>query len=304
MRRLAELLKRGPSVSGGQDVADGPGAPDSYVPYVQKNRKIDRPPARKNIFLYATNTSNVGDLLSSPSLYFEFGGEGQAADLVSAINENDIAWREADAVVIGGGIHSWIFRDKMYWERISAKNLFAWGIGNTAKLPFAKAAIDRFKLIGVRDWKSAQINKRNVVYVPCASCMNTAFDLPVPATPEHEYVFYIINGTKTLRGLGDGCPVMDNYGDFVESIRFLSSAEVVFTDSYHGAYWATLLGRKVVVLDRREKFKSFKHPPAFASPEDWRDILTGRNKLKTWPEALEDARKANLEFYKKVMEMI
>lgn len=37
--------------------------------------------------------------------------------------------------------------------------------------------------------------------------------------------------------------------DFNETVAFLGSSEVVLTTSYHGLYWATLLGRKVVVLE-------------------------------------------------------
>ena len=84
-------------------------------------------------------------------------------------------------------------------------------------------------------------------------------------------------------------------------INFLGSAELVITNSYHGAYWATLLKRKVVVMQPfSSKFLGFRHPLVVANNFDITDIKN----LPVYPNALKEAREANSKFAKKVLNKI
>ena len=93
-------------------------------------------------------------------------------------------------------------------------------------------------------------------------------------------------------------PVIDGHNNrctMEEALRFLGSGEIVVTDSYHGAYWATLLGRKVLTTrSDKLKMRQFMHPPAtgFTQP------------LHTYPDALAECREANIAFDAKVRKLI
>lgn len=95
-----------------------------------------------------------------------------------------------------------------------------------------------------------------------------------------------------------------------KAIKFLSEAEYIITNSFHGAYWATLLNRKVIVLPFSkdgnikfsDKFLTLKYKPVYIdSFEGIENFLEEKLKeAKNYKDALKDARTRNIEFYKKV----
>jgi glycosyltransferase involved in cell wall biosynthesis len=99
-----------------------------------------------------------------------------------------------------------------------------------------------------------------------------------------------------------GLPRLTNQEkDFGKVISFLGSAECVITSTYHGVYWATLLNRKVVLLNPfSSKFSGFRHMPAVANEKTWKDAGAG---AKNYPEALNECRSANLRFREKFREI-
>jgi exopolysaccharide biosynthesis predicted pyruvyltransferase EpsI len=105
-----------------------------------------------------------------------------------------------------------------------------------------------------------------------------------------------------LKGIDDSLPRIKNGSPFEDIISFLGSAELVVTNSYHGAYWATLLNRKVVVLQPfSSKFFGFRHPLMIANNFDDIKEITD---IPTYPRALAESRDANLKFLEKVQKMI
>ena len=118
---------------------------------------------------------------------------------------------------------------------------------------------------------------------------------------EHKIVIYE-HKNFPLSGIGDLYPKITNKYPFEEIIEFLGSAEVIITNSYHGAYWATLLGRKVVILQPfSSNFFGFHHPLLVANNIDDIKSLT---ELPVYPNALLEAREANLKFLEKVRSQI
>ena len=93
----------------------------------------------------------------------------------------------------------------------------------------------------------------------------------------------------------EGFPKMTNREMQLDTVlAFLGSATTVITNTYHGVYWATLLKRKVVVVDPwSTKFQAFKHAPAFAQLDNWRSHI---KEAKIYVEALNECREANLRF--------
>lgn len=59
-------------------------------------------------------------------------------------------------------------------------------------------------------------------------------------------------GVDDSVGLGPDDFLTNSAMNLETAVSFLGSSEVVLTTSYHGLYWATLLGRKVIVLEARE----------------------------------------------------
>lgn len=220
--------------------------------------------------------ANLGDRYASPALYFPYGPLRHVRE-----------WEAGDAVVGGGYILS------MPITPTHQGRIVAWGVdGRATWLPRCVAA-------GVRDWP---LLAPWMDWVPCASCMLPFGDLPAPAVP----VVVYDNSDHPVRA---ACPPSwprrtnqaasdDLPSELERALRFLASGEVVITSSHHGAYWATLMGRRVVVDDWSPKLQRLK----------WKAICLSSSRLDTairtarsYPGALAEARRANTEFHKKVL---
>jgi exopolysaccharide biosynthesis predicted pyruvyltransferase EpsI len=95
-----------------------------------------------------------------------------------------------------------------------------------------------------------------------------------------------------------------NSGDNIaETIRLLGSADVIITNSYHGAFWGTLLGRKVIVVEAwSSKFNAIKHKPLFLGKgENWKDII---NTAQVYNTALDECINVTEQFWNRVKERL
>lgn len=270
-----------------------------WVKYVPLNRKIPSSFQSPDLlFLFTTNTSNIGDIQSSPAHYFDFSATPILLDIVSTLNNEQIE----KTVIIGGGIHPWLFGDYEFYRRIKSNKNIAWGIGTFAGDIYSSQVLSKFSLIGLRECDSPMIDNKKVFYVPCASCMSSVFDLKFP--PSEDVVFYLhsmFTPKEFLQEISQ-YSVMSNYNhSFLDVVKFLSQGKVVVTNSYHGMYWATLLGRKVVCIDIHNKCKGVKWKPVFATYDNWREQLS---RAKIHPFALKEARELNVEFYNKVVSLL
>ena len=97
---------------------------------------------------------------------------------------------------------------------------------------------------------------------------------------------------------------MDNYQEFTDVLNFIASGEVVVTNSYHGLYWSTLLGKKVICLESKGKFSQFKWQPTYANPNECMEILKNIDDLPYYPCALTESREFNMKFYSKVLNLL
>lgn len=276
-----------------------------FIPFRPSNYRLDRPPVCTTLFLHARETSNIGDLRSSPFDYFTFRGETVAADFWSTVNRGEESF---DNIIVGGGIFGNNYlRQPMYYERLRPKaNLVLWGVGtDTPRSPPLLADFtDRCALIGTRDYEAPSIDGGRILFCPCASAMSPAFDISRPP-PVHEAVCFLHynKAYKQAAVFGDH-PVMHNYGELTDTLDFLASGEVVITDSYHGLYWATLLGKKVISLVQGGKFAYFKWPPAHATLERFGEVLKEAADIPAYPEALAEARALNMAFYERVLALL
>ena len=243
--------------------------------------------------------NNVGDFYCNPSRYFDLG-EIQSGELM----HND--WDVKDSIlVIGGGglIHK---KFSLHIEKLINKeprHVVLWGIGhNFGKKHISKSTIDPYypkwlekcDLIGIRDY--IQKNK----YLPCVSCMHTAFDKEYEIKND---VVYFTHKFKSKHIFEHGQVTMaNNEMDFNKVIEFIASGRTVVTDSYHGAYWAQLLGRDVRVHGWSVKFNHFKYPPTMLDNIN-QDIT--KTKISSVPNNfLHECRNYNKEFYNQYCNLV
>ena len=253
-------------------------------------------------FLFRADSTNVGDWWCPPFRYFRFRPHavGDILDPSFSLSETDIL------ILGGGGLGTEFFRPHL--KRIAESGVQAsivWGAG-------VDATSDRSKLLSTRnpdlygdyfDFASdvgirVHSSPQKFRYVPCASCMHDLFPRYRDRKPSNLMGLYNHKRVPLRKGgQSDSYPVADNSGSDLEAkLKFLSRFEYIVTNTYHGVYWATLLERKVICLPYKSGLMSFKHPPAYC----WdgvvdKDVL---DQARTYPGALEEARRLNAEFYR------
>jgi hypothetical protein len=257
--------------------------------------------------IHLRGTGNTGDLECGPERYFSFEPHRiQPVDTFHVIEKDP----SQDVYMFGGGgMFTRRLIKAFQWSKDGDKPFIVWGAGlakKTLQEPDEYPEwLDNALAVGVRDWDKGRR------WVPCASCMSTDFDdLP---TPRYRAVIYD-HKDKHVPLHPTKVPRMDNFfhHDLRSVLEFLAHGEMVLTTSYHGVYWATLMGRRVVAWPWSTRFNYFKHPPLLG--HDFEKDLQGHQsdeyidylfpKATPYPEALAECRQANLEFHKHVMSVL
>jgi len=247
-------------------------------------------PRRRLQNVYWANPANTGDMASAPLNFVRFEGFRPAfVDMRSARPAPD------DPLILGGGglLQEPTLRPKVEAMMADARApVVLWGMGfNTNGMRDRDNLppwIARAALAGLRDALPG------VRWVPCTSCLHEAFNRRFAVRRQ------MVSFEGNPLGI-EGLPRMAcRAGQPIERIlAFLGSAEVVVTSSYHGMYWATLLGRRVVLIPNADasKFFHFPFPAALATLTDWRSAAA---RARPYPEALEACREANRAFARDV----
>lgn len=251
----------------------------------------------KSVSIHDLN--NIGDQMACPCDYFD--------DLLGAerVNAWDKEWRtdETSHLIFGGGgmIHGDLLPAIASVPRNENRKLIAWGLGHnqhdTTTIAYGGELRD-FDLVGARDcWSPYR-------YVPCPSCLHPAFDSERPS-PHADYAIYHHKDVPiVLHGMPYLIPVWSNAlgrDSFREVLAFLSTGQTIITNTYHGAYWGLLLGRKVVVYKPfSSRFYGFKYQPPFCDEKNWRDIQG----MAAPVDYLAECRGLNQIFYEDVKELI
>ncbi len=250
--------------------------------------------------IYRKNTSNTGDKFSTPTKYFDYLRNIKTLDITELPLDKFSKEIKNKVIIFGGGgfLEQAYFKDYINALLIAkTKLLIGWGIGHNVHgacdiLYNSHKYSEGFSLLGVRD------NVDSFEWVPCVSCMHPIFDKTFKV--RNKVVLYEHKNFR-LRGIYPDFPKMKNGDDFEDVIEFLGSAELIITNSYHGAYWATLLKKKVIVLQPfSSKFFGLRHPPMISNTFNVKWIKS----VPTYPHALMEARKANLNFAKKTLRLI
>ena len=286
---------------------------------------------------YATDRKNIGDSLSSPLNYFELpGAKIEKLDIRLPVKAEEL---EGKHIIIGGGgllFPRFLPEITTIINARKRKKLIAWGIGqqiyvrkkgklfpryitDEAINSFDYSYLENFDLVGIRDFGILGYD-----WLPCASCMHKSFD----KKREIKHEFVVFSHKKFLLNIENFPRLTNECNDMEKVLDFLGSGETVLTSSYHGVYWATLLGRKVLAFPFSSKFYTLKHKPNmypvelwlrkkksfierlnfryknkfyFPSTNSWQSLLKDS---QSYPESLEECRHKNQLYYSKVMEFM
>jgi hypothetical protein len=288
-----------------------------------RDKRKDEPVPLPVIFLSRKGTSNLGDNLCSPYLYFakmfpapkhlEFHlGEWQRYRWYLKAVLSPLLLRSRMFVIGGGGLLGLdLFADDLrFWTSAPFCPRVLWGAGHNAhnvleidprdSSSFEYRSMNRFDRVGIRDWQKAY------EWVPCASCMHS--ELAIPASETGGLVaalhYETLAASGFIRDLVHSCPdpvdVVLNNSPVEIVMGKLRAARAVVTNSYHAAYWATLMGKRTVVVGGGSKVRMLKHVPAFASAAGWAQKV---DEAQTYPHALEECRERNLEFSREAAQL-
>jgi hypothetical protein len=180
---------------------------------------------------------------------------------------------------------------------------FLWGAGHNnndidQRVKYSRYLAE-FRMVGIRDWHG---QRSRIRWTPCASCMHPAFDRQYQVRND---VIWFEHRKQLVKDFGDdSIPRFVNSGNNIEQvIELLASANTVLTNSYHGAYWATLLRRRVIVVGAwSTKFRFMRFQPQFIKDmksSTWQQSLES---AKIYPEALDVCRVATQQFWQDLQE--
>jgi hypothetical protein len=241
--------------------------------------------------------TNIGDMVCSPVDYFPSLARFHQASIRDC--RSTAICRGKTVIIGGGGLlgNAWFEPSVRNVIGAAGVRLVCWGAGlNTYKSDHSELPgyLAEFGLVGIRDYGVGYD------WVPCASCISPLFDREYEI--RHDVVIYDHPKFGKI-GRVDGVPFLDNHQPDLDTVlRFLGSGRTVVTSSYHGAYWATLLNRRVIVANPfSSKFYYFKHQPPVVAADDWRSAL---QRCRSYPEALSEAREANRTFHDRVIEYV
>lgn len=247
---------------------------------------------KKHLFLHHQKANNVGDIYCNPAMHFSFKSYRNVPYTTNVSSASSLTFA-------GGNVFDEARRFTARSKQSTFGHRIAWGIGLPApgrRDDQIQNFADSCELFSTRDfnWKA------RFHFVPCASCMSRDFDQQHPETHERVFFFHKSKTKPELLASADG-PVMHNTKrKLSEVLRFLSSGRTVITNSYHGVYWAHLLGKRTICIPFGEKFRTYRQLPTFAADGDWQAAL---RKAAVFSSDLEEYRSINTTFYKKFLEI-
>lgn len=293
---------------------------------------------KKLVFIHHRDASNPGDMMASPMHYFDWSAVAE----VGVRGVLDLARPGADEnVIVGGG---GLIGNDHFGAALGAHVAGAggrrvlWGAGhNRHEYPFGfrASATGWQRLRGEvrgwlvrKGWRASSSWSRRLSYrlneedraqlacfdlvgwrdrdgdtrwVPCASCLHPALDRHRGDRPRHATV--VADHPKFFAIEAGRAPKLSNLENDLDTlVAFIASGRAVVTSSYHVAYWGLLLGRKVVVAPWSTKFLRFKWPVELSPDLD--GLAHHLRRARTFPEALTEARAANLSFATEVARVL
>jgi hypothetical protein len=195
--------------------------------------------------LHIRDTLNAGDRWSCPLDYFDIG----AREVIFGDMRHPPEC-SPDLVIYGGGSIT-ASPDFKRWPCPTV----AWGVGHNERHDRRWTAVqqEHVRAAGLCDLYFPRDRVDGFDWTPCASCMHPVFDEAFDESQHEEVVRY--SAARRIKVEGDGPHMTNEDGSIEDAVRFLASGKAVVTSSYHGAYWAHLLGRPVGMIEWGSKFR-------------------------------------------------
>jgi len=259
-------------------------------------KEIDKFLKIKDItFIHKLRTDNTGDLVLCPYEHFMEYFDQYIVQKFDIDDLEFIPFRKSTYILGGGGL----INQNNFWNPWvnqlleNGSRLIGWGIGfnqhrdHEITIPMK---IDSFVLLGIRDYN------QKYAWLPCVSCLMPELDEQKPSKRKIGCITHYESKFQKF-----DCETIYNNEPFEKIIEFIAETEILITNTYHMIYWATLMGKKVILFDAfSSRFDNIKYPPTRYSGDLEKDIAEAR----TYPEALAECREANLAFFEKVKEVI
>lgn len=244
-----------------------------------------------NVYISRFDYGNSGDLWSSPVHYVSKPARGLMVDCMN-LGENAMPTQDVNCVVVGGGAllcsNKFIGRIRSYISNLRYRHLVVWGVGSDFELDtgfFHDSAM----------FSTREETQDRHRWIPCASVMHPA----MAWTREHSSPtkdFLVIDHWKRHPILLEchHTRIVNNPVTIEEMLKLIGDHRWVITSSYHAAYWATLLDKKVIVCSDpwQPKFDNFRHPPVLATRFKW-ELL---DRAVSYPNAYDECLQANHKF--------
>lgn len=268
---------------------------------------------RKIHFINRIDHENAGDWNCSPLEYYYwyFKQYNIIRHDIGSIDFNEI---DKDDVVIigGGGLFNVLESFNLAINSVVSlcDNVISWGVGfNTHNerfqmdTEFTPIDLKRFRLISIRDYN----HPSGIDYVPCPSVK--ALCIQKDRKPIRKYgVIFHRNMPEISKLPFDS---ISNNESITRINEFILESEIIVTNTYHCAYWATLLERKVVIINGfSSKFDHLKYKPEFVegSLDDISGMISliesAAPKAEIYRGTLEEAENINDSFFEKVRGII
>lgn len=184
--------------------------------------------------------ANLGDLASVPAQYFP---EWQNCQVVGL--DDVVKLPYGQPVILGGG--GILAFPEFIARTAKSRPTIIFGAGLNNQLPFdlqpVVEALKMCALVGIRDRSFA--GDFSFEYVPCASCMHPEFRFRKHAM--RDILRYQHAWREAIPGSSDVISNMDPSISHYDAIAEISNSWTVITNSFHGAYWAQLAGRRVIL---------------------------------------------------------
>lgn len=274
---------------------------------------------RKIHFVNRIDKYNAGDWACSPlNYYFKFFKKYN----IIRHDIDYIDWHEIeseDMVIIGGsGMFDVTesFNENINRLLRACSTVIAWSVGfNTHDNQwyqgnnFPEIDISKFKICSIRDYA----HPSNIEYLPCPSVFALADWYKKADDRENiKRKFGIIQHKDLSIGLDFMTDRISNGYKLSDIANYILESEAIITNSYHCAYWATLLKRKAIVVNKfSTKFNYFKYKPEFVNITDEMAIESVKTILdnafdnaKIYQKAFDEAVSMNDAFFKRVAKII
>lgn len=185
---------------------------------------------------------NIGDNLCSPKHYIDC----KAKDIVN---------------IIGGGVFNDLAYQKVDMYNLIPERTVLWGIGQSVAGEKSPRTIEDtiYPYWGLRDIDS--VSKAH--FLPCISCLHPMLDVDINDSKtllflnfdKHITSHKLLDYLFELSYKNNFILLYNNCSEF-EFKKALTQCDKIITNSFHGAYWGLLSGRKVSLLGYSSKFYS------------------------------------------------